>query len=202
MRAKIHFAFKNGNLPILVATDVASRGLDIGDVKTVVQYDAPKNLDVHTHRGACVAWRGRLLDRARHAVGRTGRAGNKGSAYAIIASSGVEHPQPAARPALTLHRDQVRVHRGRVHAPGRADDPAAAGGAGCAVRPRDGAVRALLKRPPWFVSSSRSKSRGGGGGGGGGGGAGKKRPRLGFRPPEIGTGPSSGPAPTFHAATK
>ncbi len=66
-RNKIHFAFKNGNLPVLVATDVASRGLDIGTVKTVVQYDAPKNLEVHTHR-----------------VGRTGRAGERGSAYALI----------------------------------------------------------------------------------------------------------------------
>jgi ATP-dependent RNA helicase DDX42 len=66
-RNKIHFAFKNGNLPVLVATDVASRGLDIGTVKTVVQFDAPKNLEIHTHR-----------------VGRTGRAGEKGSAYALI----------------------------------------------------------------------------------------------------------------------
>lgn len=66
-RHKIHFAFKNGNLPILVATDVASRGLDIGVVKTVIQYDAPKNLEVHTHR-----------------VGRTGRAGETGRAYSLV----------------------------------------------------------------------------------------------------------------------
>lgn len=66
-RAKIHFAFKGGNLPILVATDVASRGLDIGEVRVVIQHDQPKNLDVHTHR-----------------VGRTGRAGKRGTAYALI----------------------------------------------------------------------------------------------------------------------
>jgi ATP-dependent RNA helicase DDX42 len=66
-RNKIHFAFKNGNLPILVATDVASRGLDIGTVKTVIQFDPPKSIDVHTHR-----------------VGRTGRAGERGTAYALM----------------------------------------------------------------------------------------------------------------------
>lgn len=49
VRSKIHFAFKNGNLPVLVATDVASRGLDIGDVKTVIQYEPPKNIDTHTY---------------------------------------------------------------------------------------------------------------------------------------------------------
>nr|CCD15039.1 unnamed protein product [Trypanosoma congolense IL3000] len=55
--------FKNGIKPILVATDIASRGLDIPNVAHVIQYDLPKEMDDYTHR-----------------IGRTGRAGNKGIA--------------------------------------------------------------------------------------------------------------------------
>eukprot|EP00656_Telonema_subtile_P025996 TRINITY_DN28004_c0_g1_i1.p1 TRINITY_DN28004_c0_g1~~TRINITY_DN28004_c0_g1_i1.p1 ORF type:complete len:288 (+),score=46.25 TRINITY_DN28004_c0_g1_i1:93-956(+) len=55
--------FKNAVTPILVATDVASRGLDIPNVTHVVQYDLPSSMDDYTHR-----------------IGRTGRAGNKGTA--------------------------------------------------------------------------------------------------------------------------
>ncbi|ORC92154.1 ATP-dependent RNA helicase [Trypanosoma theileri] len=55
--------FKEGITPILVATDVASRGLDIPNVAHVIQYDLPKEMDDYTHR-----------------IGRTGRAGNKGVA--------------------------------------------------------------------------------------------------------------------------
>ncbi|KAH9601436.1 Helicase [Trypanosoma melophagium] len=55
--------FKEGITPILVATDVASRGLDIPNVAHVIQYDLPKEMNDYTHR-----------------IGRTGRAGNKGVA--------------------------------------------------------------------------------------------------------------------------
>lgn len=48
--------FKTGSSSVLVATDVASRGLDIKDVRTVINYDAAKNIDTHVHR-----------------IGRTGR---------------------------------------------------------------------------------------------------------------------------------
>ncbi|KPA86339.1 putative ATP-dependent RNA helicase [Leptomonas pyrrhocoris] len=58
--------FKQKVTPILVATDVASRGLDIPDVAHVVQFDLPQEMDDYTHR-----------------IGRTGRAGNKGLATAF-----------------------------------------------------------------------------------------------------------------------
>jgi superfamily II DNA/RNA helicase len=58
--------FKQKVTPILVATDVASRGLDIPDVAHVVQFDLPQEMDDYTHR-----------------IGRTGRAGNKGIATAF-----------------------------------------------------------------------------------------------------------------------
>lgn len=60
-------AFKRKELPILVATDVAARGLDIPAIKTVVNFDVPRNIDTHVHR-----------------IGRTGRAGEKGTAFTLL----------------------------------------------------------------------------------------------------------------------
>ncbi|KAJ9468007.1 ATP-dependent RNA helicase DED1 [Diplonema papillatum] len=60
-------AFRNSETPILVATDVASRGLDIPNVSHVVQYDLAHNLDDYTHR-----------------IGRTGRAGHSGLATSFF----------------------------------------------------------------------------------------------------------------------
>lgn len=61
-------AFKKGYIPILVATDVAARGLDIASVRTVINFDMARDIDDHTHR-----------------IGRTGRAGDKnGIAYTLL----------------------------------------------------------------------------------------------------------------------
>ena len=62
--------FRSGKLPILVATAVASRGLDIPNVNHVVNYDLPADIDDYVHR-----------------IGRTGRAGNTGKATAFFSSS-------------------------------------------------------------------------------------------------------------------
>ncbi|KQK21989.1 DEAD-box ATP-dependent RNA helicase 24 [Brachypodium distachyon] len=60
--------FKSGTYHVLVATDVAARGLDIKSIKTVVNFDIAKEMDMHIHR-----------------IGRTGRAGDKdGTAYTLI----------------------------------------------------------------------------------------------------------------------
>lgn len=69
-REKALASFKAGETPILVATDVASRGLDIPDVTHVIQFDLPSEIDDYTHR-----------------IGRTGRAGNKGTATSFYNSS-------------------------------------------------------------------------------------------------------------------
>lgn len=60
--------FKSGIYHVLIATDVAARGLDIKSIKSVVNYDIAKDMDMHVHR-----------------IGRTGRAGDKdGTAYTLI----------------------------------------------------------------------------------------------------------------------
>jgi ATP-dependent RNA helicase DDX42 len=60
--------FKSGTYHVLIATDVAARGLDIKSIKTVVNFDIAKDMDMHVHR-----------------IGRTGRAGDKdGVAYTLI----------------------------------------------------------------------------------------------------------------------
>ncbi|XP_043068175.1 probable ATP-dependent RNA helicase DDX43 [Drosophila bipectinata] len=58
---------KSGVVRILVATDVASRGLDIEDISHVINYDFPRNIEEYVHR-----------------VGRTGRAGRKGTSISFI----------------------------------------------------------------------------------------------------------------------
>jgi DNA topoisomerase-3 len=60
-------AFRRGKVQVLVATDVAARGLDVGGIGLVVQVDAPRDVDTFVHR-----------------VGRTGRAGAKGNAVAML----------------------------------------------------------------------------------------------------------------------
>ena len=59
-------AFKVGICPVLIATDVAARGLDIKEVKAVVCYDFPNNVEDYVHR-----------------IGRTGRAGATGVAVSF-----------------------------------------------------------------------------------------------------------------------
>lgn len=56
--------FRKGQVHVLVATDIAARGLDVKDIKYVINVDMPQNIDDYVHR-----------------IGRTGRANQKG--YAI-----------------------------------------------------------------------------------------------------------------------
>jgi ATP-dependent RNA helicase DeaD len=66
-RDGVMLAFKGGRVPILVATDVAARGLDISTVTHVVNFDVPTSPDVYVHR-----------------IGRTGRVGRSGRAITFV----------------------------------------------------------------------------------------------------------------------
>jgi ATP-independent RNA helicase DbpA len=76
--------FANGSARVLVATDVAARGLDIKDLPLVVSYELPTDPDVHVHR-----------------IGRTARAGGSGKALHLVApaevarTAGIELAQQA-----------------------------------------------------------------------------------------------------------
>ena len=71
-RTRIMKAFKEGKTEILVATDVAARGIDVDEIKVIFNFDPPADSDFYVHR-----------------IGRTARANTKGAAYTIIDSSQV-----------------------------------------------------------------------------------------------------------------
>lgn len=66
-RDQVMDAFRMGHLQLLVATDVAARGLDVNNLTHVINYNLPDDLEAYIHRS-----------------GRTGRAGNKGTSIAIV----------------------------------------------------------------------------------------------------------------------
>ena len=67
VRDKVMNKFRNGNVSFLVATDVASRGLDISNLDFIINYDVPQNYDSYIHR-----------------IGRTARAGSSGFALTLV----------------------------------------------------------------------------------------------------------------------
>ena len=66
-REKTMQRYRGGKLPVLIATDVASRGIDVDDVDCVINFDIPEENEYYVHR-----------------IGRTGRAKRKGQAWSII----------------------------------------------------------------------------------------------------------------------
>ncbi|KAG7555270.1 P-loop containing nucleoside triphosphate hydrolase [Arabidopsis suecica] len=66
--------FRSGRTPVLVATDVAARGLDVKDIRVVVNYDFPNGVEDYVHR-----------------IGRTGRAGATGLAYTFFGDQDAKH---------------------------------------------------------------------------------------------------------------
>jgi ATP-dependent RNA helicase DBP3 len=66
--------FKSGEIPLLIATDVAARGLDIPNVEYVINYTFPLTIEDYVHR-----------------IGRTGRGGNKGIAHTLFTIADKSH---------------------------------------------------------------------------------------------------------------
>ncbi|MEO2066300.1 MAG: DEAD/DEAH box helicase [Desulfurobacteriaceae bacterium] len=69
-RETVMRSFKEGRVKVLVATDVAARGIDIKDVGLVINYELPENPESYVHR-----------------IGRTGRAGKEGTAISLVAEN-------------------------------------------------------------------------------------------------------------------
>ena len=73
-RQRVLAQFKADRLPVLIATDIAARGLDVDDISHVINYDMPLDAETYVHR-----------------IGRTGRAGAKGTAVSFCGRD--EHPR-------------------------------------------------------------------------------------------------------------
>lgn len=80
--------FRKGNTSILVATDVAARGLDVDDVKFVINYDYPNNSEDYIHR-----------------IGRTGRRNTSGTAYTFFTSKN----SPKAKDLVSVLKEAKQV---------------------------------------------------------------------------------------------
>eukprot|EP00041_Stephanoeca_diplocostata_P023722 m.588588 g.588588 ORF g.588588 m.588588 type:complete len:791 (+) comp22365_c0_seq16:126-2498(+) len=127
--------FKRGKSKLLLATDVASRGLDIPAVRTVVNFDVARDIDTHTHR-----------------IGRTGRAGTKGTAHTLVdlsethfAGELVRNMEQANQEVpqdlidLAMRDPQFKKHRKKGKNPAlRADGGGAFGGGKFRMRKRAG----------------------------------------------------------------
>jgi ATP-dependent RNA helicase DeaD len=91
MRERVMRNFRSGNVEVLVATDVAARGLDVNDIDLIVNLELPYDAEDYVHR-----------------IGRTGRAGRKGKAVSLV----------AGREIYLMQRIQrfinIRVERARV----------------------------------------------------------------------------------------
>lgn len=66
-------SFHSGRTRILIATDVAARGIDVADISHVINFDMPRTADIYVHR-----------------IGRTGRAGKKGTAISLVEAHDAE----------------------------------------------------------------------------------------------------------------
>ena len=67
MRDRVMASFRMGTCDVLIATDVAARGIDIGDVEAVINFDVPQEIEYYVHR-----------------IGRTGRAGRNGRSFTLV----------------------------------------------------------------------------------------------------------------------
>jgi len=140
-------AFKAGKTRVLVATDVAARGLDIPDVRFVYNYDLPNVAENYVHR-----------------IGRTARAGADGSAVALVAPDEMIELQDIEK----AMKDTIPVATGRPWEiqPGQKKRPNGGGGGGrrgAGGGQRSGAPRAAGK-PAGGQGKPAGRRRNGGGG--------------------------------------
>ncbi len=197
-RTKALADFKSGDLQVLVATDIAARGIDIDQLPHVVNFELPNVPEDYVHR-----------------IGRTGRAGATGEAISLVcldediflkdierlikrsipreAIAGFEAPASERAEPIVLGRMTIGVGGTRRNAGGggggggggRGGRPGGGGGGGGGGGARPGSRPAGAARPGARPGGGGSGGRGGAGGGNAGGGAGRGGPR--------GGGPARGP---------
>jgi len=91
--------FKKGDFKILVATDIAARGIDVSGISHVINYDVPDTVEAYTHR-----------------IGRTGRAGREGEAYTFADS---EDGKMIGMIERSQGRKMIRLDSSKFVEPGR-----------------------------------------------------------------------------------
>ncbi|NQY63748.1 MAG: ATP-dependent RNA helicase SrmB [Alteromonadaceae bacterium] len=119
-RNKTMERLKKGHINILVATDVAARGLDIDDIGHVINFDMPRKADIYIHR-----------------IGRTGRAGNKGTAISLVEAHDMLVIGKIER--YTNERLQRRVIEG--------------------LRPKNKESRVAMKKPKIKMNTTQKKAK-------------------------------------------
>ncbi|KAH8726218.1 P-loop containing nucleoside triphosphate hydrolase protein [Phaeosphaeriaceae sp. PMI808] len=176
-REKALEMFRTGRCPILVATAVAARGLDIPNVRHVVNYDLPTDIDDYVHR-----------------IGRTGRAGNTGIATAFFNRGN----RGVVRDLLDLLKEANQEVPSFLESIAREGSGFGGGGGGRGGR---GGGRGRGNTANRDVRRMGGGAGGGGGGFGGGwggapqggyGGGGYGAPAGGYAPPAAGGGYSGG----------
>ena len=111
-RSQVLMDFKASAVRVVVATDVAARGLDIKQLPVVVNYDLPRSATVYTHR-----------------IGRTGRAGVSGMAISFVSAATAAHFRLIEkRHCIKLELEQVAGFEPVEVAPVNAADPQGTGG--------------------------------------------------------------------------
>ena len=142
--------FKSGAAPILVATDIAARGIDVDGVTHVVQYDLPEVPETYVHR-----------------IGRTARAGASGEAIALVCAEDIDKLRAVEKlirqqvPAEDAREDQSQPIKA-VAAPPRQQRGGRPGGHGGGGRGQPQAQRSGQARPQGAKAGATSQaSRGG-----------------------------------------
>ena len=87
-RDRVMGGFRKGTIEILIATDVAARGIDVDDVDLVINFDVPQDVEYYIHR-----------------IGRTGRAGKSGKAITFVT------PKDFTKLREIMHYAKVQIPR-------------------------------------------------------------------------------------------
>jgi superfamily II DNA/RNA helicase len=146
-REKALKAFRNGDIDVLVATDVAARGIDIDDVTHVINYQIPEDEQAYVHR-----------------IGRTGRAGKTGIAITLVDWDDLARWEMIDKALGLGHPDPAETYSSSSHFYEELDIPSDATGSigpARAVKTAKRAPRDTAEAPARTRNKSRRRTRGG-----------------------------------------